>query len=259
MMRVLIVEDEKPAAEKLQRLLYQYDPTIEIQAIVDSVRKSVDWLKNHGNQVDLLFLDIQLTDGLSFDIFKQVEVDKPVIFTTAFNEYAIDAFKVNSIDYLLKPITFNSLRESLEKLNSLNENLSFLSKKTGLEEISRALALLKRRYKDRFMVKSGEHILSVTTDKVTLFFAEGRNAFLVAHSKQRFLIDYKLEELEDLVDPALFFRVNRSFIVNINSVRDVLVYSNSRLKVMLNQDFDRDIIVAREKVLSFKHWFGGIR
>jgi two-component system LytT family response regulator len=184
-----------------------------------------------------------------------VQVKKPVIFTTAFNEFALDAFKVNSIDYLLKPLTFTDLSASLKKLEALREQLKPLDQQ---ERIQQVFSNLKpREYKNRFMVKLGEHIRSITIDQISLFFADGRDVYLVTNQNRKFIIDYTLEALEDILEPKLFFRLNRTFILHINSIKDVLVYSNSRLKITLHQEFDREIIVSREKVADFKSWFDG--
>ena len=258
-MRVFIIEDEIPAAEKVIRLLNRYDESIEIAGTAMSVKKAVEWLKEDGN-ADLLFMDIQLTDGLSFDILKQVDFDIPVVFTTAYNEYAIEAFKSNGIDYLLKPITFEAISESLQKFKNLKNKLQEpgQAEATSVIDLQSALEMLsKREYKTRFMVKIGEHIRSVTTDNIDLFYAEGRNGYIVTNEGKRLIIDYKLETLEEMLDPKKFFRVNRTFIIEINAIKDVIVYSNSRLKIILSQDFDREIIVSREKVGAFKTWFDG--
>lgn len=255
-MNVLLVEDEIPAAEKLERYLLKYDATIRIAAHLNSVQDTVHWLREHQHEVDLIFMDIQLVDGLSFQIFQQVTVQKPVIFITAFNEFALDAFKVNSIDYLLKPITFTDLSASLKKLESLREQLRWDGDKAT--RVQQTLATLKaREYKNRFMVKLGDHIRSITTDQISLFYADGRDVYLVTTGARKFIIDYTLETLEDMLDPALFFRINRTFILNIHAIKDVIVYSNSRLKITLTQEFDKEIIVSREKVGSFKEWFDG--
>ena len=203
-------------------------------------------------------MDIQLIDGLSFQIFQQVKVRKPVIFTTAFNEFALDAFKVNSIDYLLKPITFTDLSASLKKLENLREQLNTSNDLNG--RVQQVFSNLKtKEYKSRFMVKLGEHIRSITTDQIGLLYADGRDVYLVTTQNRKFIIDYTLESLENILDPRMFFRLNRTFILNINSIKDVLVYSNSRLKITLVQEFDKEIIVSREKVGDFKEWFDGLQ
>lgn len=256
-MRVFIVEDEKPAAEKLQKLLLAYDPNIEILGIADSIQKTLKNLQA-GLAPDLMFMDVQLTDGLSFRVFDQMPAPCPVIFTTAFNQYAMEAFKANGIDYLLKPLTAEDLADSMDKLERLRSNLGQPEVAAPpLEALAKALqGYQERSFKSRFMVKVGEHIRSVTADQIVCFFAEGRTCYLVT-PKGKYIVDYKLEELTDLLDPQQFFRVNRSFIIHINAIRDVLVYSNSRLKLTLSHELDKEIIVSREKVAPFKEWFDG--
>jgi two-component system, LytTR family, response regulator len=257
-MKVIIVEDEVPAAEKLERYLHKYDPGLEVLGKFDSVRTSVDWLSSYQDQIDLIFMDIQLIDGLSFNIFQQVQVKKPVIFTTAFNEFALDAFKVNGIDYLMKPITFTDLSASLKKFENLK--LQFNAPPPDSLKLQQVLSETRTKdYKSRFMVKLGEHIRSITTDQISLFYAEGRDVFLLTTQNRKFIIDYTLEALEDILEPKLFFRLNRTFILNINAIKDVIVYSNSRLRIIVHQEFDKEIIVSREKVGEFKEWFDGAR
>ena len=257
-MKIIIVEDEKPAVKKLELFLKKYDPAIEILGIFTSVAQTVEWLRDSSNQPDLLFLDIQLTDGLSFDIFKQVNIQKPVIFTTAYNEFAIEAFKLNSIDYLLKPLDYDHLLRAMEKMKSLRANLPDTGQQQQFEELSLVLSQFQKSYKNRFMVKVGDHIRSVSAENISLFYAEGRTVYLVTNTGKQYIIDYRLENLEDILDPELFFRVSRSFIVQINAIADVLVYSNSRLKIKLHFDFEKEIIVSREKVSQLKTWFNGM-
>ena len=255
-MKFLIIEDEQPAAEKLERYLLKYSTSNEVTARLDSVGTAVEWLKINQDDIDIIFMDVQLLDGLSFQIFQDVQVKKPVIFTTAFNEYALDAFKVNSIDYLLKPITFTDLSNSLRKIETLRAQLQWNNDQSA--RLTQAVSALKNReYKNRFMVKLGEHIRSITTDQISIFYADGRDVYLVTNQDRKFIIDYTLESLEDILDPKLFFRLNRSFIININAIKDVLIYSNSRLKITLTQAFDKEVIVSREKVAEFKTWFDG--
>lgn len=256
-LKVLIVEDETPAAEKLVRYLQKYSTGITVSAIVTSVKEATEWIREHQQEVDLIFMDIQLQDDLSFRIFQSVKVEKPVIFVTAFNEYALDAFKVNSIDYLLKPITFTDLSASLSKLESLSNQLRWNDTKT--EKISAVFSEPPaKNYKNRFMVKLGDHIRSITTDQICFFFADGRDVYLVTDQLRKFIIDYTLENLEDVLDPKHFFRINRSYILHINSIQDVMVYSSSRLKITTTVKWEPDLIVSREKVAEFKEWFDGI-
>ncbi len=257
-MNVLIIEDEVPAAEKLGRYLKRYDENISIAAQLTAVADAIKWLKANQEGIDLIFMDIQLTDGKSFEIFEHVTVQKPIIFITAFDEYAIDAFKVSSIDYLLKPITYDDLSNALNKLAAFKKNFSATNTSPAFD-INKALGLLQQKtYKTRFMVKLGEHIRSVTVDDIALFYAEGRDVYLITNEKRKFIIDFKLEELEEMLDPALFHRVNRSFIIQINAIKEVLVYSNSRLKITTQIAFDKEIIVSREKVSPFKNWLSGL-
>jgi two-component system LytT family response regulator len=255
-MKVIVIEDEIPAAEKLSRYLTKYDASIQVAAHLTSIKDAVNWLQEKQESIDLIFMDIQLTDGLSFQIFQQVSIKKPVIFITAFNEFALDAFKVNSIDYLLKPITFTDLSASLKKLENLREQLQWSPQKT--EQLQEVFITPKTAaYKNRFMVKLGDHIRSITSDQIALFYADGRDVYLVTTQSRKFIIDYTLETLEDLLEPKIFFRINRTYILNINSIKDVIVYSNSRLKITLTQEFDKEIVVSREKVGPFKEWFDG--
>ena len=256
-MKVLIIEDEIPAAEKLERYLSRYDSTVEVVNRIQTVKDSVDWLGEHQNDIDLVFMDIQLLDGRSFDIFDEITIKKPIIFVTAFDDYAIDAFKVNSVDYLLKPITFDDLTRAMDKLKLLKQNLT--PSDNDLSKLQLALNHLNTKsYKERFMVKLGDHIKSLTTNCIELFYADGRSVYLVSDQNRKFIIDYKMEELQELLNPQHFFRVNRSFILNIEAISDVIVYSNSRLKITLRLDFDKEIIVSRDKVGPFKQWFSGM-
>jgi two-component system, LytTR family, response regulator len=259
-MNVVIVEDEIPAAEKLERYLLRYKEDIKVISKLQSVSDSVMWFKQNQDQVDLIFMDIQLNDGQSFAIFEQVEIVKPIIFTTAYDEYALQAFEVNSIAYLLKPITFPDLSVAIEKLSLLQEGnpagKSKTSIDTGFKELLAGITE-QQKYKSRFMIKIGEHIRSVTVDEILFFYAEGRNAYITTDQGRRLIIDYKLEDLEGILDPKLFFRANRTFIININAIDDVLVYSNSRLKILTTIKPEKEIIVSREKVAAFKKWFDG--
>ncbi|MBY0432737.1 MAG: LytTR family DNA-binding domain-containing protein [Cyclobacteriaceae bacterium] len=254
-MSVLIVEDETPAVEKLQRYLQRYDSNIRIAGICDSVAGTVAWLNENMQSIDLIFMDIQLKDGVSFQIFKEISIQKPVIFITAYNEYALEAFKVNSIDYLLKPVTFTDLSTSLQKLETLRDQLVVEKKTEAIKSLAGGAET--KSYKSRFMVKVGDHIRSITTDQVLLYFADGRDVYLVTNQLRKFIIDFTLESLEEVLDLKLFFRVNRTYIVNIHFIQDVMVYSNSRLKITTQPAWDKEVIVSREKVGEFKDWFDG--
>jgi len=251
-MKAVIIEDENLAADKLARYLHKYDAEILILDKLSSISDAVFWFQNNQDY-DVVFMDIQLTDGLSFEIFNQVQIAKPIIFTTAFDEYAIDAFKVNSIDYILKPITFTDVSKAMEKLKKLQRVFS------GNEHVQNAVKELKeKKTKDRFLVRLGNHIHSIKTTDISLFYADGRTVYLITKEKRKFILDYKLESLEEVLNSADFYRVNRTFIVNISDIKDVLVYSNSRLKITSAIFKEKEIIVSREKVSAFKQWFEGI-
>lgn len=250
-MNIVIIEDEQLAAEKLERYLLKYNDQIKILIVLTSIYEAVHWFQNNSNY-DVVFMDIQLTDGLSFEVFNQTKINKPVIFATAFDEYAIDAFKVNSIDYVLKPITFTDISQAMNKLKSMPTIFS-------AEKVSNIDKIVKtKKEKDRFLVRLGNHIHSIKTAEIALFFAEGRTVYLVTKEHKKFIIDFKLEEIEQMIKSSLFFRVNRSFIININEIKDVIVYANSRLKITPKVKLEKEIIVSREKVNTFKTWLEGI-
>jgi len=256
-MKVVIIEDEKPALDKIKQFLQMYDRNIELIKCIGSVSEGIEWFEK-GIEIDLIIADIQLQDGTSFDIFKNVTTHHAIIFTTAYNEFAIDAFKLNSIDYLVKPIQFEDFYKSLEKIELLRENLPTPRRYLELEQLSEKLSLLKKDYKTRFMVKVGEHIRSFTTKNIQLFYAQGRDVSLLSNTNREFIIDNKLEDLVDLLNPKEFFRIGRSYIVNIEAIAEVIQYSNSRLKIILKENTEHELIVSRDKVNSFKEWFNGL-
>lgn len=254
-LNVLIVEDEAPAAEKLERYLHKYSASITVVNKTETVSDTVNWLKVHQDKIDLIFMDVQLKDGISFSIFHEIKIEKPIIFITAYNEFALDAFKVNSIDYLLKPITFTDLSVSLKKLEALSTQLRWSDEKR--KKIEQLSDIPTRNYKARFMVKLGDHIRSITSDEISFFFADGRDVYLITTQQRKFIIDYTLEALDEILDPKIFYRVNRSYILNISAIQDVVVYSNSRLKITPHANWEKEIIVSRDKVSDFKQWFDG--
>lgn len=249
-MKVLIIEDEKLAADRLISLIKQYDPNIKVVGSCDSVSASVKWF-NSNPVPDLAFLDIQLADGLSFEIFDQTIIDCPVIFTTAFDEYAIKAFKVNSIDYLLKPIDFEEISAAIKKFKRTQVQVSIPPQHRVFDKV---LQMLSNNYKKRFVIKVGEHIRSIPVEDILYFYSYDKATYLHTSENRNYVIDYPLEQLEGLVNPGLFFRVNRKYMIALNSFEDIISYSNSRLKVELLHSVDQDVIVAREKVKEFKNW-----
>ena len=252
-MKVAIIEDEPLAAQKLQRYLGKCDPNIVVLRVLENLQEAIPWIKEHQQEVELFFMDVQLADGLSFEIFDSVNINVPVIFTTAYDEFAIDAFKVNSIDYLLKPITFTDLSKSLKKLNALRKQFS------GKSSIGPIISgFSKKKYKDRFLVRIGNHIRSVMVEELIAFQAEGRDVSLINLEGKEYPVEYTIESLKEVLDPKHFFRVNRGTIVRLDAIQDVVVYSNRRLKLTLKKPTPAEIVVSREKVSEFKKWFGGL-
>lgn len=247
-MKVLIIEDEQPAAHKLIRLLEEADKQIEVIDVLASIEQTINWLAVHPGP-ELIFMDIQLEDGISFEIFETCKIQTPVIFTTAYDEYALKAFKVNSIDYLLKPIAPDDLKAALDKFNVLHRQQANYSR---LESI---ISQLQPKTKERFLIKIGEHYRSVQTLSIHCFFIMERNSFIQTDTGKTYPIDYSLDKIEQLVDPGQFFRINRNFIVNSSAIQDILIYSSGRLKIILNGWTEKeDILVSRERVTEFKEW-----
>ena len=247
-MRVVIIEDESLAAEKLQRLLNKADSNIEVLQILESVEESINWF-SQNTMPDLIFMDIQLDDGISFEIFDSVKIDAPVIFTTAYDEYAIRAFKVNSVDYILKPIELQSLEKAISKFKNIySENISFEAK------ISQVFKQLSKNYKSRFFIKVGMRFQSVQVENICCFFVEERNTFLRTQNGKTYDLDNSLEQLQKLIDPNLFFRINRNYLVNINCINEIISYSTTRLKLKLKGVNSDNLIVSRDKVSEFKQW-----
>ena len=253
-MKVLIVEDEPLAAAQLAAHISVLRSDAEILQVCDTIKSTVNWLKNN-NKPDLAFFDIQLGDGLSFDIFKEIDFQQPVIFVTAFDQYAIQAFKVNSIDYLLKPIEREALEKALVKFESLVQpKTSNLSPKI-LEEIFSSFK--QKNYKNRFLVKVGTHLKVIDTADILYFYSFQKGTFVKVSDGKDYLLDFSLEIVEGMVDPHHFFRINRKYLVALNSISDVVTYSNSRLKLNVLLAVDDDFLVAREKVKDFKNWLDG--
>ncbi|QSB28386.1 LytTR family DNA-binding domain-containing protein [Flavobacterium sp. CLA17] len=255
-MITLIIEDEKPAARLLQRKLEKLD--IAVETMLHSVEESIHWFSNNKHP-DLIFLDIQLSDGLSFEIFEKINITSAIIFTTAYDEYALKAFKLNSIDYLLKPIDEEDLdvavtkfKTRLPKLGTETTNLQL-----DFEQIRKMLSNpFEKNYKKRFTVKIGQHLKVITTDEIECFFSENKGTYIHTFENRNYLIDSTLEILEQELDMKDFFRVSRKFIVPLTAIKEIQVYTNSRLKVILPSYKEDEVIVSREKVQDFKSWLG---
>lgn len=247
-MKVLIIEDEKPASLKLQRMLHELDDTVTIAASLESVEESSNWFLNNPPP-DLVFMDIQLEDGLCFEIFENISISIPVIFTTAYDDYAIRAFRVNSVDYLLKPIKAEELRNAIDKFRKIH------GRKGDDGVIDSMLKQMETRRRERFLIKIGQHYRPVQVADIHFFFIREGNAFISTGSGRDYAIDFSLDRLEQMLDPHKFYRVNRNYLVNIISIKDIIAYSSSRLKLILEgHDRQDDVIVSRDRVADFKKW-----
>lgn len=252
-MKILIIEDEPLAAERLEELILSCDPSVEIAGKCDSVKRSVKWLKENPLP-DLLLLDIQLGDGLSFEIFEHVVVDRPVIFTTAYDSYAIEAFRLHSLGYLLKPVKPDELKVVIEKYKSspyFTVRTSVNQQQIALDQVRQ---LLTSEYKKRFLVKSGLHIRSIPVEEILYFFSQEKATYGMIISSRTILFDHTLEQMEKLLDPSIFFRINRKYIVSFKAINDIVTFSNYKLKIKLHQCLDDDIFVSRDRIQDFKEW-----
>lgn len=249
-MKVLIIEDEPHAVEHLSKLISDVLPEASVAATFDSVKRSVEWLSRNTTP-DLIFMDIQLADGLSFGIFEKVDIHAPVIFTTAYDAYALKAFKVNSIDYILKPIDREELSRAINKLGRLALKEPSV---TMMENIGMAIEMLTRRYKNRFVIKVGEHLKTINVSGIRYFHSMDKATFCVTDENRSFVLDFTLEQLEEMLDPERFFRINRKYLVSAEAIHDIVTYTNSRLRLVLKGSSDNDIIVARERVQDFRAW-----
>lgn len=251
-MTTIIIEDEKPAARLLQRKLEKID--VKVDVMLHSVEEAINWF-NTNTHPDLIFLDIQLSDGLSFEIFEQINIKSAVIFTTAYDEYALKAFKLNSIDYLLKPIDEDDLEVAVVKFK--NRFPKQESIQMDFEQIKKMFSNpTEKQYKNRFTVKIGQQLKVISIDEVECFYSENKGTYIHTLENRNYLIDCTLEQLETELDPKNFFRVSRKFIIPLKAIKEISMYSNSRLKVILPTYKDDEIIVAREKVSDFKDWLG---
>ena len=251
-MKTIIIEDEKPAARLLQRKLEKLN--INVSEMLHSVEEAVGWFSENEHP-DLIFLDIQLSDGLSFEIFEKVAIKSAIIFTTAYDEYALKAFKLNSIDYLLKPIDEDDLEVAISKFKSRLPKQEPVQ--LDFDQIKRMLSNpFEKTFKKRFTVKIGQHLKVISTDEIECFFSENKGTYLHTTEGRNYLIESTLELLEQELDPKDFFRVSRKFIIPMKAIKEIVLYSNSRLKVMLPTYKDDEVIVSREKVADFKTWIG---
>ncbi len=250
-MKALIIEDEISASKRLTKLINEIDPSIEILKTLESIEDSVEWFQNN-EEPDLILSDIQLSDGLSFEIYNQVNISCPIIFVTAYEEYAVKAFKLNSIDYLLKPVNINDLRTSIEKYKKMKDTLS--DTQNNIQTLLEHLNIKKPEYKTRFLVKMGETFKTISVEEIAYFYVDNELVFILTKDKKRHIVDNTLEDLEKMLDPDLFFRANRQFIVKLDSIDTIHTYFNGKLKVNIIPEIDKELIISREKAGDFKKW-----
>lgn len=251
-MRYLIIEDEPLAQEELVRMLKALDPNFMLLASIDSVKQSIEWF-NNNEQPDIVFMDIHLSDNICFEIFNKVEITAPVIFTTAYDQYAIEAFKTNGIAYLLKPIEEEELIAALKKFRTLtNTNIELSSIHSHIQQLSTL-----NSYKERVLAKVGDNYQHVAMQDVAYFYSEDHYTFVATKDKQRYIINYTLDTLVEQINPQQFFRISRQFIVNINAINNISKHFNGRLKITVNPSFSEDIYVSRNRVQTFLAWLDG--
>jgi DNA-binding LytR/AlgR family response regulator len=252
-MKYLVIEDEEPAAVRLEKMIRTISPNSEKLAHLVSIKSSVEWLKIN-NHPDLIFMDIQLADGNSFEIFKHIQPQCPVIFVTAYDQFAIAAFKVNSIDYLLKPVKAAELAAAIERFN-----LRKSEPKQGSKDMDALMSFIKAKsdFKKRILIRFGDVIKAVEVNDVAYFYTESKINFLTTFSNLNYPIDQNLDQLEAILDPAIFFRINRQFIVNVNAILKMVSYSKSRVKLDLKPATEIETIVSTERSPNFKNWLTG--
>lgn len=249
MIDTLIIEDEKTAALRMERLLEEISDDIRVLENLQSIESSVKWLMANPHP-DLIILDIQLADGLSFEIFKQLKIESFVIFTTAFDEYAIRAFELNSIDYLLKPVSKEKLSVSLEKFRKVNPQ----KKSFQIESVLDAIESQQKKYKKRFLISIGQHIRSLETNSIAYFYSKDKSTFLCSYSNRHYAIDYSLDKLETLLDPDQFFRINRQFLSSREALDKIFILSRSRIKISIKPEFDETVYVSNSRAHAFRKW-----
>ena len=257
-MRILIVEDEDLAVKKIRKTLSDVDANADVVGVTDSIFATVDWLQNNPSP-DLILMDIELSDGQSFEIFSRIPVKSAVVFTTSYDEYALKAFKVNSIDYLLKPIQKEDLEAELNKYKKMKtmyagNGHNELNMDALVKELQHKLQ--PKEFRKRFLVKHGQKLVSIEIDEIAYFFSDGRLNFFKTYDNRKFVVDYTMDELEDMLDSQRYFRISRSFYVSVNSIDQIHDYFGNRLLLHLKPPVDKESIVSREKVTDFKKWMG---
>jgi two-component system, LytTR family, response regulator LytT len=259
-MNILIVEDEELAVKKLQKTLGAVSPDATVVGITDSIKSTVEWLEVN-NAPDLILMDIELSDGQSFEIFSRVQLKSAVIFTTSYDEYALKAFKVNSIDYLLKPVQKEDLEAALKKFSEMKKiyhNEPAATRDVNVESLINELRnkLQPKEYRKRFLVKNAQKLVSIEVEEIAYFFSDGRLNFFKTYDNKKYVVDYTMDELEEMLNPERYFRISRSFYIAVDSVEQIHDYFGNRLLLHLKPEVDKEAIVSREKVSDFKKWMG---
>jgi two-component system, LytTR family, response regulator LytT len=255
-MKILIVEDEELAVKKLQKTLLSIDRMIEVVGVTDSIKSTVEFLKQNSAP-DLILMDIELADGQSFEVFNMVPVKNPVIFITSYDEYALKAFKVNSVDYLLKPVQKDELEAALNKykeLNATDNNKNSSDINNLIKELQTKLQ--PKEYRKRFLVKQAQKLVSIEVGDIAYFYSDGRLNFFKTRDNRKFVVDYTMDELSDMLDPEKYFRISRAFYVSVDSIDQIHDYFGNRLLLNLTPALDKEALVSREKVMDFKKWMG---
>ena len=254
MIKVLIVEDEIPAQINLKKLIDKCCPDSRIVMTLTSVRSTVKWLEENPEGADVIFLDVELSDGICFDIFDKVNISAQVIITTAYDNYAVNAFKINSVDYLLKPIVEEDLERAWERCRERIEQCTSPNLEALMDIVSRANAPKDKEYKKRFIVKTGEKILIIPVDDIAYCYSEDKSTYAICRNGSRRLLDYSLDMVQEMLDPKLFFRISRSCIVSINSIENISKHLGTRLKLQLNPRSDEEVVVSRSRTSDFLEW-----
>lgn len=249
-MKLIIIEDELPALRRLSKMLLELMPEAEILGSADTIDGAVALFQQHKD-AQLALMDIELADGQSFEIFNRITITIPIIFTTAYDEFALKAFKVNSIDYLLKPIDPDELKQALEKFKKLQTPANTVNLQELLVSFNQKTTV---NFKQRFLVKMGQKYLSINISEVAYFNANEKVVYLVTREQKKYIIDYTLDELEDMVEPKAFFRLNRQYLVNIEAIENIASYFNGKLKIQLNPNVADEVLVSRERASEFKQW-----
>ena len=256
-MKILIVEDEELAVKKLQKTLLSIDRMVEVVGVTDSIKSTVEFLKQNAAP-DLILMDIELADGQSFEVFNMITVKNPVIFITSYDEYALKAFKVNSVDYLLKPVQKDELEAALNKYKELNVSDTSSNNSSDINNLIKELQskLQPKEFRKRFLVKQAQKLVSIEVEDIAYFYSDGRLNFFKTRDNRKFVVDYTMDELSDMLDPEKYFRISHSFYVSVDSIDQIHDYFGNRLLLNLTPALDKEALVSREKVMDFKKWMG---